>query len=100
MIVSTNNLVTTTNSSTWTPTYITVGFILLLHSCQSVVIIIIILIISIFSGEFNINDLNPDHCFSSHSTCVTFRTRFHGKTMMMVMMTMKMPMRMMRMMTK
>ena len=28
VIVSTNNLVTTTNSSTWTPTYITVGFIL------------------------------------------------------------------------
>ena len=35
VIVSTNNLVTTTNSATWTPTYITVG-VLASHFCKSI----------------------------------------------------------------
>ena len=55
------------------------------------IIIIIIIIITTFIivkslGEFNIDDLDPDHGVSSNSTCVTLRTCIHGRTMIMIMM--------------
>ena len=40
----------------------------------------------LFTGEFDFNDLNPNHGVSSHSTCLTLGTCFHGRKMMITMM--------------